>query len=188
MKQKLNIEVSDALANKFNKEGIDDLRIGGVFRVDHIRGGEVIHSMVSPNIVVNEGLNYILDVALSAAAQNSTFYVGIFSNNYAPQATDTMSTFAGVGVANEITTEVTETVRPTWTDAGAASQVVSNTASPAVFTANTTVSAYGAFLSSDNVMDGTVGILVAASKFPAVRDLINTDTLNVTYTLNIADA
>lgn len=188
MKQELNIEVSEALQAKFAKEGSEGLRVGGVFKVEHIRNGAVIGTEVSDNIVVNEGLNHILDVALSAAAQNSVFYVGIYSNNYTPQATDVMATFAGVGVADEISTEVDETVRQTWVDAGAAAQVISNTASPAVFTANTTVSAYGAFLSSDNVMGGTSGVLVAASKFAAVRNLLTTDTLNVTYTLNIADA
>jgi len=188
MKQELNVQISDALQEKFNKEGSEGLRVGGVFSIEHIRDGEVLATEVIPNIVTDEGLNYILDSALSNATQSAAFYVGIFSNNYTPQATDVMSTFAGAGVAGEITTAVAETTRQTWVDAGAASKVVSNTASPAVFTANSTVSSYGAFLSSDPTMSGTTGNLIAASQFAAVRNLLNTDTLNVTYTLNIAEA
>ena len=188
MKQELNIQVSDALKAKFNEGDKDGLRIGGVFTVEHIRNGEVIGSEVVPNIVTNEGLDYILDCAMSNGTQNATHYIGIFSNNYTPQAANVMATFAGVGVANEITTEVDEINRPTWVEPGVSAQTITNSASPAVFTANTTVSAYGAFLSSDNTLDGTTGVLVAASKFAAVRNLLNTDTLNVTYTLNIADA
>ena len=187
MKHELNVVVDEALQAKFDK-GDTNFRVGGVFAVEHIRDGEVIGSEVMPNIVTNEGLDYFLDVSMSGAAQNVTHYIGIYSNNYTPQATDVMSTFAGAGVAGEITTAVDEAVRQTWVEPGIGPQSITNTASPAVFTANTTVSAYGAFLSSNSTMAGTAGVLVAASKFAAVRSLLNTDTLNVTYTLNIADA
>lgn len=183
----LNVKIDDALQAKFD-EGSTGFRVGGVFGFEHIRDGEVIDSWVEPNVVVDEGLEYILDVAMSAASANATHYVGIFSNNYTPQTTDAMATFAGAGVANEITTEVDETARQAWAEVGVAALSITNSAAPAAFTANTTVSAYGAFLSSDSVMDGTTGILVAASKFSAVRSLLTTDVLNVTYTLTIADA
>lgn len=188
MKQELNVQISDALQAKFDSGDTDGLRVGGVFAIEHYRDGKLLSSEVIPNIVTDEGLNYILETSMSGASQNLTHYVGIYSNNYTPQSTDVMSTFAGAGVANEITTEVDETTRQTWVEPGIGSKTITNSASPAVFTANTTVSAYGAFLSSDNVMDGTTGVLVAASLFAAVRSLLNTDTLNVTYTLNIADA
>lgn len=188
MKQELNVQVDEALQAKFDSGDTEGLRVGGVFAIEHYRDGKLLASEVIPNIVTNQGLDYILETAMSGGSQNLTHYIGIFANNYTPQATDVMATFAGVGVADEITTEVAETTRPTWVEPGIGAQTITNSASPAVFTANTTVSAYGAFLSSSNVMDGTAGVLVAASKFAAVRNLLNTDTLNVTYTLNIADA
>ena len=188
MKHELNIQVSDALQAKFDSGDTEGLRIGGVFTVEHVRAGKVIGSEVIPNIVTNQGLDYFLGTALSGVTQNASHYIGIYSNNYTPQATDVMATFAGAGVANEITTQVDETARQAWVEPGVGAQTITNSASPAVFTANTTVSAYGAFLSSDNGMAGTAGTLVAASKFAAVRSLLNTDTLNVTYTINIADA
>ena len=109
----------------------------------------------------------------------TNFYIGIYKNNYTLVAGDVASTFAGAGVANEISTEIDETTRPVWTEAGVTSKTITNSASPAAFTANTTVSAYGAFLISNNTLGGTTGKLVAASKFSAVRNLVDTDVLNV---------
>ena len=184
--QTVNIEIADelmkALKNKVR------VKARGVYHVEHIRNGEVIHTQEVDNIVVDEGLNHMLDVALSNGSQNSTWYLGIYKNNYTPVAGNTASTFAGAGVANEISSEVDETTRPIWTEAGASAKSITNSASPAVFTANTTVAAYGAFLISNATMGGTTGVLMSAAKFAAVRNLVDTDVLNVTYTLTIADA
>lgn len=187
MKDTLTIKIDDALKAKFDS-GEQNFKVGGVFGIQHIRNGEVIAEEAYPNIVVNEGLDYILDAALSGGAQTTTFYVGIYKNNYTPIATNVMATFAGSGVANEVITEIDEAVRQSWTDAGVTSRTVTNSASPAVFTANATVAVYGAFLSTNNTLGGTTGKLVAATRFSAVRNLEDTDTLNVTYTFTIADA
>lgn len=186
METNFKTRITDALRKKL--ENGDDFRAGGYFTIQHIRNGEVIHEEDSPNIVVDEGLTYILDVALSNGTQNANHYIGIFKNNYTPVAADVAATFAGAGVANEVTTEIDEATRPAWTEAGVTSKTITNSASPAAFTANTTVSVYGAFLISNNTKGGTTGKLVAASKFAAVRNLVDTDVLNVTYTLTIADA
>lgn len=162
------------------------VNIGGVFS-NWLNDDEdgIIHS---GNIVVNEGLNHILDIVFSNGTQQATWYVGLYKNNYTPLATDTASVFAGVGKGNEITTEVNEVVRQTYTEPGPSGQAITNVASPATFTANQAVTAYGAFLISDNTMGGVTGVLAAASLFPAQRDMVNTDVLNVTYELQIADA
>lgn len=165
---------------------VANVMIGGAFV--HWLNDDYEDRQVDCNIVVNEGLNHILDVTLSAATQLTSWYVGIFKNNYTPVAGDVASTFAGSGKANEITTEIDETTRPAWTEAGPSSQTITNSASPAAFTANTTVTAYGAFLISNNTKGGLTGTLMAASKFAAQRDMVSTDVLNVTYTLSIADA
>lgn len=187
MNTNLQVQVDEALKAKFDS-GDTNFKVGGVFGIQHIRNGEVIHEEAVPNIVVNEGLDYILDAALSGGAQTVAFYIGIFENNYTPQATNVMATFAGAGVAGEITTAIDEGSRPAWTEAGVTSRTITNSASPASFTANATVSSYGAFLSTNNTLGGTSGILIAASRFSAVRNLVATDVLNVTYTLTIADA
>lgn len=186
MDTKFDLEITPELLEVCNDP--EGLKAGGYFTVRHYRDGKLLDTIVSENIVVDEGLTHILDVALSGGTQDTTWFIGIYKNNYTPVAGDVASTFAGAGVANEISTEVDETTRPAWTEAGVSSKSITNSASPAVFTANTTVSAYGAFMISDNTMGGTSGVLMAASKFPAVRNLLNTDVLNITYTLTIADA
>lgn len=159
-------------------------KVGGIFTYEHIRDGKIIDTWKEPNIVTNEGLNYILDSALSSGAVISSWYIGVFKNNYTPVATDVASTFAGSGVASEVITQLTNTTRPIWNDAGAVTQTITNSASPAVFTFDGTASVYGAFLASSSVLGGLTGTLAAASKFSAVRNMIATDILNVTYTLS----
>lgn len=183
---KVNVKVDEALASKFQSGETAGLRAGGVFSYELVRDGEVIDSGVSPNIVVDEGLTYILDVALSAAAQLPAFYIGIFSNNYTPVAGDTAATF--VASAGEVSTEIDEAARQPWTEAGVSAKAITNTASVASFTANASVNVFGAFLTSDSAKLATTGTLIAASKFAAVRNMLNTDVLNVTYTLTITDA
>lgn len=162
------------------------VKIGGVF-ANWVNDDEE-DKQYSGNIVVNEGLNHILDVTFSNGSQESSWYVGIYKNNYTPLAGDTASVFAGAGKGNEITTEVDETTRQAYTEPGPSGQAITNVASPATFTANQAVTAYGAFLISNNTMGGLTGVLAAASLFSAQRDLVNTDVLNVTYELQIADA
>ena len=65
-----------------------NLKIGGVFTYSHIRDGKIIDTWEEPNIVVNEGLDYTLDSAFSAGTPITAWYLGLFKNNYTPQATD----------------------------------------------------------------------------------------------------
>jgi hypothetical protein len=163
-----------------------ELKIGGVFAYEQIRDGEVIDTWQEKNIVVNEGLNYTLDSAFSAGSPITSWYIGLFKNNYAPQASDVAATFPGVGVANEATSEYSESARVAWVDAGVVSQVITNTASPAVFTFASPIAIYGAFLTSVSTKASTSGKLAAASKFASVRNMLAADVLNVTYTLTIS--
>jgi|LakWasMeta3_LOW4_FD_contig_121_139302_length_830_multi_2_in_0_out_0_2 hypothetical protein len=163
-----------------------NLKIGGIFRFEHVRNGEVIDTWEEPNLVVDEGLNYALDASFSGGTPITSWFVGIYKNNYTPIAANVMATFPGAGVANEANSEYSETTRPAWTEAGVSSKTITNSASPAVFTFASGVSIYGAFLSSSSVKAGTSGTLGAASKFSAVRTMLTADKLNITYTLTIS--
>ena len=161
-------------------------KVGGVFTFSQIRDGEVIDTWVSENIVVNQGLNYILDSALSAGSVITSWYIGLFKNNYTPLATDVASTFTGVGVANESTADYSEATRPLWSEAGPASQSITNSATPASFTcvAGSPVTIYGAFLTSSSTKGSTTGTLLAASKFASAKTLSASDVLVVSYTIS----
>ena len=159
------------------------MKVGGYFTYEHIRDGEVIDTWQEPNLVVDEGITYALDASFSGGTPITTWYVGVYKNNYTPIAGNVASTFAGAGVANEANSEYDEAARPTWTEAGVTAKTVTNSASPAVFTFNTTVTIYGAFLISNNTKGGLTGTLAAASKFSSSRAMLAADVLNVTYTI-----
>lgn len=143
----------------------------------------------TPNLVVNEGLQYMAGTALTSTAQITTWYVGLYgaasSNN--PSASDTMVTHAGW-------TEVTaysEGTRPAATFAAATNanpSVVTNTASKAVFTMNGSTTVGGAFLTSNNTKGGSTGTLFSAADFqaPGDRSVVSSDILNVTYTFSLS--
>ena len=161
-------------------------KVGGVFTFEQVRDGKVVDTWTQDNIVVDEGLNYLLNSSLVAATPITTQYLGVFKNNYTPLAANVASTFTGSGVANEATTEYSESTRPVWNRVTATAKVVTNTASPATFTFASGVTLYGAFLVSTNTKGGTTGTLIAASKFSSARVMLISDVLNVTYSLTIS--
>lgn len=160
------------------------IAIGGVFTTT-VNGED---EQSSPNIVVNEGLIYVINTSLAAVAQQPSWFIGIFKNNYTPVPADTAATFGLVGNAGEADAEYDEATRPAYTLNTTNLANVSNSSAPAAFTMNATQDIYGAFLVSTSVKSGTTGVLCAASKFTAVRSLVSSDVLNVTYQITIADA
>ena len=133
------------------------------------------------NIVVNQGLNHLLDVTLSGATQDVTWFVGLTDGTPTVAAADTLASHAGWVER----TEYDEINRVAYVDAGAASQSLTNSASPAAFTINATVTVGGAFLSGSNT--GTTLVLYAAGAFTAGdKSLNDNDTLSVTATFTAA--
>jgi hypothetical protein len=161
------------------------LLVGGVFDVEHVRDGEVIDQWQSKNLIVNQGLNHILDVVFGNSTQVATWYVALFNTDSTPASTWTYAT----PVYTE-STDYTEGTRPAYVEAAAASQQITNSASKATFTMNTTTTIYGASLVSLSTKGDTAGggTMMAASKFAASRAVVNTDSLLITYTISAADA
>lgn len=159
--------------------------VGGVFTFQQIRDGKVIDEWEEKNLVVNEGLNHLLDVTLSGGSQNASWYIGLFEGNYTPVSTDTAANIATNATES---TAYTETTRQGWTTAAVSSQQITNTASKATFTINANKTIYGAFLVSNNTKGGTSGMLFAASKFSVARSVVDEDQLLVTYTVLSASA
>jgi len=131
------------------------------------------------NIMTDEGLESILDVYFSDGSPTGgigTHYVGLL----------TATTVAGdtLGTGLDEFTDYTGT-RQTWVEAGVSSKSITNTASPAVFPITGSGTITGAFLT--NVTSGTSGVLICGVDFTS-RAVASGDTVNVTYTLTIADA
>lgn len=138
------------------------------------------------NIVVNQGLDYLLDVALSAGAAITAWYLALVTDGEVFAAGDTYASHAGW-------TEFTgysEAARPQWVDAGVSGQSVSNSASPAVFSITSAGTIGGAALVSNSTKGDTVAAgakMYAEGAFGAAKSVANGDTLEVTTTFTMGD-
>lgn len=155
-----------------------ELLVGGKFIGTLIRDGKVIDEFEDCNIVVNEGLNALLDIMFHGSAQITSWYLGVFEANYTPVATVTAATIAAA--ATECTAYASGT-RPVYDEAAAASQVTTNAASRASFVFNATKTIYGGFLISNSTKGGTSGTLFAAAQFASSKSVVSGDELLLTY-------
>lgn len=164
-----------------------EMKVGGVFTIEHVRNGVVIDTWQEKNLVTNEGLNSLLDVYLNGdgTAKIPAWYVALFEGNYTPLATVTAATFTAA--ATECTA-YDEATRVLWVDAAASAQQITNTASKATFTMNATKTIYGAALISASAKSATTGTLFAASRFSVSRAVVDNDQLLITYTVQAASA
>ncbi len=165
-------------------------RLKGIWEIEHVSPSRGFCEKFSAhNIVVNEGLDYLLDVGLSGGVANATHYIGVFKGNYTPVATATAATIVTDSTEVVATTDVTATARVQWVEGGVSGQTITNSASPAVYTFNGTMTIYGLFLISNATMPtppaGTK--LISCVRFPSSRNVVATDTLNITYQLSAAD-
>lgn len=160
-------------------------RLKGNWSMRCLKGGKVLWYVEWENIVVNVGLDYLLDIGLSGGSQITTWYVGLV-NGASPTfaAGDTMASHVG-WVENQNYSEV---VRQTWVDGGVTGQSVDNSASVAVFSIDTDAQTIGgAFLTSNNVKGGTTGTLYAEGDFTPDQVVNDGSTLEVTATFTSAD-
>jgi hypothetical protein len=136
---------------------------------------------IDHNIVVNQGLLHILEVALNQGSAHSAFYIAPFSGAVTPAASLTAATFTAT------TTEFTnydEATRVAWVSAAPAANAIGNTASPAVFTiASGGGTIRGAGLMSTSTKSATTGVLIAAARFGADKTMAEDEELRVKYIL-----
>ncbi len=139
-----------------------------------------------PNIVVNVGLNDVLDKYFKGSAYTAAFYVGLVDNAsfISFDATDTMGSHPNW--IELITYD--EATREVLTLGTVSSQSVDNSASKASFTQNATKTVKGAFVTDNSTKNGGTGLLYGAAAFAATRAVESGDVLNVTVTLTSASA
>lgn len=164
-------------------------RAGGVYHIEcRDKDGNLKWTAESHNLVVNVGLQDMNDKYFLGSTYTATWYIGLYgaasSNN--PAASDTAALHPGW---TEIT-PYSNATRPACVFSGATNadpSVITNSSSPAQFNINSTQTVGGAFLISNNVKGGSLGILFSASDFqsPGDRSVSSGDTLNVTYTFSL---
>lgn len=159
------------------------LLVGGKYTGQIIRAGEVIEEFEDKNLVVNEGLNALLNIMFNGSTQITTWYLGIFEGNYTPVAGLTAAT---VTASSTECTAYASATRPEYVEAAASSQSITNSASRASFVFNATKTVYGAFLVSNSTKSGTTGTLFSAARFSSAKAVESGDELLLTYTFSAA--
>ena len=174
-------------ATEYTPDGIlvpsHQLAIGGRFIGQIRRNGQIIDEFDVHNLVVDEGLNKLLNVMFNADTQVTTWYLSLFEGNYTPVAGITAATI--VAAATECTAYANAT-RPDYVEVTSTAKSITNAASRAsfVFTAAKTI--YGAFLTSVNTKSSTSGVLFAAARFSSAKSVEIGDELLLTYAFSAA--
>jgi len=137
------------------------------------------------NIVVNQGLDHVLDTQLSGGTPVTTWYVELIDGGPPTLvAGDTYQSHAGWTEVTNYTGE-----RQTWVDGGVSAQSVSNSGSPASFAILGAVTVGGvALVSFATKSDVSTGkFMYSEVAFSSDRGLDTGDTLEITYTQTMID-
>lgn len=158
------------------------LAIGGVYGVQV--GDGPWETM--KNLIVTEGLNYAVAVALANGAQVPTWYIALFSGNVVVPLTWTAANF--VANATEFT-GYDEATRREFVEGAVAAGAVTNTASVTTFTITGPAQATirGGALVSNSVKSATTGTLFSAVRFASDKLVDATEQLRVSYMLTAAN-
>jgi len=161
------------------------LVIGGRFFGRIFRDDELIAEFEDANLVTNEGLNYLLNAGVAGAGQLTNWYVGLFSGNYTPQATDIA---ANIATNSTEWTGYSESGRQAYTAPVTTTQSLTNSAAAATFTQSSAGTIYGAFIVSSATKGGTTGTLLAAAQFSSAKTVAPGDLLVMTYTVGASSS
>lgn len=152
--------------------------------------GQYFHSVnggpeqVDSNLLTDEGMQHLLNVGLLGTTPNTTWYLALYTGNYTPLVTLTAATFPSTATESTSTSEgYSGSTRPTWVGVINASDYADNLASKASYTivTATSVTMYGAALTSVATRGATTGVLMSATKFSTARVLYNADTFSLGY-------
>jgi len=140
------------------------------------------------NLIVNEGLNHMLDVTLHGKTLIDPFYCVLFESDTTILATHD---YAAPGYT-EVNAAIDEATRPEYNEAAASGQSITNSANKATFTFNASKTIYGAALvggssTKGDTTDDGAHVELCAAKFGSSRAVVDDDVINLTYTVTAAD-
>lgn len=181
------IDISGRYDDNIKEDGMKSKsRFGGIFVVEcRDPRGRLKWRDTAKNLVVNVGLDHILDVLFKGGTPTNPWYVGLTDGTPTVAAGDTMASHAGwVEVV-----AYDEATRQEFVEGAIASQSLNNSASKAAFTISsdsTTIG--GAFLASNSTRGGSTGTLLCVGAFTGGdKSADDGDTLQVQYTYSAAD-
>lgn len=152
---------------------------------ERINGGEWVKS---DNLVTDEGLTHILNVAFGTTPKPQAYYVALYGASATPQANWTAQNFAST--ASEIVSMsegYNSATRPKWTPENTSSNSIDSIKSAAVFNivTDSTLTVQGAGLITSANKGSTDGVLVSAIKFNAPRTFQNGDVYEIGYRISL---
>jgi len=138
----------------------------------------------SHNLVVNEGLDYILSAAVGATAGVSNWYIALFTGDVSVVATWTAATFTATSTE---WTSYDEATRVLWNKGAVASAGIDSFSSKSSFTSSSDTQVIrGAALLSASAKSATSGTLLAASRLSSDKTLDTGEILDVGYGLQLS--
>lgn len=150
------------------------------------RDGHVRDEFEVNNLVVDEGIEHILDVAFNSKTQTATYYMALNGSNINPSSN---WQYIDMGTGGTFTEFVAydESTRPVWATDAAANKAVTNS-TPASFTISAgggTV--YGGIIVSNGVKDDATAssdnVMVCALNFGSPKVLAAAEVIQIQYTL-----
>lgn len=140
-------------------------------------------------MVVNEGLNYILNSAMpfnaTAVARETNWYLVPYTNSRTVQLADTMANLAAYG---EITQYDEASRREIVLGGPSSAQIVDNHAASAEFTFNAGLTLRGFMVTTGEAKGATTGILLSAQNIAPERTIVNGDQYAIRWSLALANA
>lgn len=161
------------------------MKLGFVYRIEHVRNGEVIDADVAHNLIPTDGQNHILNVVLKGSTAYENWYIGLFEGNYTPTTNDTMATV--IANATE-STAYSETTRQTFAGSTPSAGSIDNDAAKAEFTFTSAKTIYGGFMSSNNTKSSNTGLLLSIVRFTNPKVVASGDILRVTAGIDLVSA
>jgi len=155
----------------------EHLHSGFTYRVEVVRDGQVVDSEVVDNLMPTEGLNHILNVLLKGAAQNASWYIGLYEGAYTPDAASTAATFPAA--ATEVTAYA-ETNRVLFQGSTVSGGQSNNSAARAEFTLSANKTVTGGFIASAPGKGATSGVLLSVVRFSSPKVVEAGSVLRVT--------
>lgn len=167
-----------------NRGTQDDQKHIGVYHIEHLdKDGNLLSKFDVKNDITTAGKNSIYNIMFNSATQitGSAWCLGLISNAgfSALAAGDTMSSHSGWSEY----TGVSNSVRPAWGSGSASGGSITNS-SPVTFNINAGGTLYGIFVTSDNTIGGTAGVLWSTAAFSSTVPVNIGDQIKVTYTLS----
>lgn len=153
----------------------DGFQLRGVYEVwCHDRLGKLLWHDRSPNLIVNEGINF----ALANGISGQTWYMGLLGSTPVPAAGWTVANIAPIDFVS-----YSEDPLPEWVEGAPAAQAVTN-ASPVTFTITGPGTVGGLFIVSNSTKATPAGTLLSAVALSGGdQPVVATNVLSATYTI-----